>query len=126
MAPEASNITAGFATEGTWYETFRSEFQNKFGETWGPGAATFQYQNDQRAGTFSFNSNGSLFYPNSGAFFDGFGGRTFREDRGRRGDTALSTSYGWLNRVDTVDPNTSAAWTASAVNALQVGPKCTA
>jgi hypothetical protein len=41
-------------------------------------------------------------------------------------DTALSTSYAWLNRVDTVDPNTSAAWTASAVNALQVGPKCTA
>jgi hypothetical protein len=41
-------------------------------------------------------------------------------------DTALSTSYTWLNKVDTVDPNTSAAWTASAVNALQVGPKVTA
>ena len=41
-------------------------------------------------------------------------------------DTVLSTTYGWLNRVDAVDPNTSAAWTASAVNALQVGPKVTA
>jgi hypothetical protein len=41
-------------------------------------------------------------------------------------DTALPTSYAWLNRVDAVDPNTSAAWTASAVNALQVGPKVTA
>src|SRR6266511_2408172 len=41
-------------------------------------------------------------------------------------DTALSTTYTWLNRVDAVDPNTSAAWTASAVNALQVGPKVTA
>jgi hypothetical protein len=41
-------------------------------------------------------------------------------------DTALSTSYGWLTRVDTVDPNTGAPWTAAAVNALQVGPKVTA
>jgi hypothetical protein len=41
-------------------------------------------------------------------------------------DTVLSTTYAWLNRVDTTDPNTSAAWTASAVNALQVGPKVTA
>jgi hypothetical protein len=41
-------------------------------------------------------------------------------------DTALPTSYAWLNRVDAVDPNTAAAWTAAAVNALQVGPKVTA
>jgi hypothetical protein len=41
-------------------------------------------------------------------------------------DTVLSTTYGWLVRVDTTDLNTSAAWTAAAVNALQVGPKVTA
>jgi hypothetical protein len=41
-------------------------------------------------------------------------------------DTALSTSYGWLTRVDTTDPNTGVAWTAAAVNALQVGAKVTA
>lgn len=41
-------------------------------------------------------------------------------------DTAMNTVYSWLNRVDTVDPNTSAAWTAAAINALQVGPKVTA
>jgi hypothetical protein len=41
-------------------------------------------------------------------------------------DTALSTSYGWLTRVDTVDPNTGVPWTAAAINALQVGPKVTA
>jgi hypothetical protein len=41
-------------------------------------------------------------------------------------DTTLGTSYGWLARVDTVDPNTGAPWTAAAVNALQVGPKVTA
>lgn len=36
--------------------------------------------------------------------------------------TPLSTSYHYLSRVDTVDPDTSAAWTAAAVNALQIGP----
>jgi hypothetical protein len=34
----------------------------------------------------------------------------------------LSTSYQHTSRIDTVDPNTSAAWSATAVNALQVGP----
>ena len=133
--PAANNIPAGFATEGTWYEFFKSEFQNKFGVEWEPGTATFQYQNDQRAGTFwyhdhtlgmtrlnvyagpagfyllrrgpgdlppavlpgpapgvgadpfgrfyeipiaiqdrSFNADGSLFYPDSRAFFDEFAG----------------------------------------------------
>jgi hypothetical protein len=41
-------------------------------------------------------------------------------------DTAMNTVYAWLNRVDTTDPNTGAAWTASAINALQIGPKVTA
>jgi hypothetical protein len=34
----------------------------------------------------------------------------------------LSTSFGWVYRADTVDPATGAAWTAAAVNALQIGP----
>lgn len=35
----------------------------------------------------------------------------------------LGTSYSFAGaRVDTVDPNTSAAWTAAAVNSLQIGP----
>lgn len=34
----------------------------------------------------------------------------------------LSTNFGWAYRVDTVDPNTGAAWTAAAVNAVQIGP----
>jgi spore coat protein A, manganese oxidase len=133
--PAANNIPSGFATEGTWYDFFKGEFRNKFGVTWNPGTATFQYQNRQRAGTFwyhdhtlgltrlnvyagpagfyllrrgpgdlppavlpgpapgvgadpfgrfyeiplaiqdrSFNSDGSLFYPDSRAFFDDFGG----------------------------------------------------
>jgi FtsP/CotA-like multicopper oxidase with cupredoxin domain len=133
--PEANDIPRGFAPEGTWYEFFGSEFQNKFGVEWEPGTATFQYQNEQRAGTLwyhdhtlgmtrlnvyagpagfyllrggpgdlppdvlpgpapgvgagpfgrfyeiplafqdrSFNADGSLFYPDTRAFFDGFAG----------------------------------------------------
>jgi spore coat protein A len=133
--PTANNIPAGFATEGSFYETFKQEFEDKHGVTWEPGSATFQYANDQRASTLwfhdhtlgmtrlnvyagpagfylirggpddlpqgvlpgpapalgdtpgtkyyeipiaiqdrSFNTDGSLFYPSSRAFFDGFTG----------------------------------------------------
>lgn len=40
--------------------------------------------------------------------------------------TALSTSFGWLWRTDTVDPATGAAWTATGVNNVQIGPITTA
>jgi FtsP/CotA-like multicopper oxidase with cupredoxin domain len=122
--PTANNIEPGFATEGSFYETFKQEFLVKHGVTWEPGSATFQYANDQRASTLwyhdhtlgmtrlnvyagpagfylirggpddlpqgvlpetkyeipiaiqdrSFNADGSLFYPSSRAFFDGFTG----------------------------------------------------
>jgi FtsP/CotA-like multicopper oxidase with cupredoxin domain len=133
--PAATDIPTGFASEGTFYEHFRTEFFEKWGVEWEPGTATFQYENDQRAGTFwyhdhtlgmtrlnvyagpagfyllrrgpgdlpssvlpgpapgvgsdpfgrfyeiplaiqdrSFNANGSLFYPASREFFDGFDG----------------------------------------------------
>jgi bilirubin oxidase len=133
--PEANGIPVDFATAGTWYEFFKTEFQTKFGVEWEPGTATFQYQNDQRAATLwyhdhtlgmtrlnvyagpagfyllrggpgdlpptvlpgpapgvgadpfgkfyeiplafqdrSFNADGSLFYPDTRAFFDGFAG----------------------------------------------------
>jgi bilirubin oxidase len=55
--PAANDISADFATEGTWYEFFRTEFAAKFGEVWEPGTATFQYQNDQRAGTFWYHDH---------------------------------------------------------------------
>jgi hypothetical protein len=35
---------------------------------------------------------------------------------------ALNTTFSWLWRTDTVDPATSAAWTAAAVNAATIGP----
>jgi hypothetical protein len=38
---------------------------------------------------------------------------------------ALSNTFGWIYRADTVDPATGAAWTPAAVNSLQVGPLIT-
>jgi predicted thioesterase len=35
---------------------------------------------------------------------------------------ALSTSFGWTWRTDSVDPATSTAWTAAAVSACTIGP----
>jgi len=144
--PAASNIPAGYATEGTWYNFFAGKAAANFGAAWGTGFATFQYPNLNRASTIwyhdhtlgmtrlnvyagpagfyiirggpdgdkavldsqtalpavlpgpapkandmfppnktyyeipiaiqdrSFNTNGSLFYPGSREFFDGFTG----------------------------------------------------
>jgi spore coat protein A, manganese oxidase len=133
--PAAHNIPADFASVGSWYDFFKSEFQSKYGVAWEPGSATYQYNNNQRATTMwyhdhtlgmtrlnvyagpagfyllrrgpgdlppavlpgpapgvdadpfgvyyevplaiqdrSFNADGSLFYPDSRAFFDEFEG----------------------------------------------------
>jgi bilirubin oxidase len=55
--PAASNIPSGFAMQGTWYEFFKNEFENKTGVTWEPGTATFQYANDQRASTLWYHDH---------------------------------------------------------------------
>jgi FtsP/CotA-like multicopper oxidase with cupredoxin domain len=131
--PDASNVPAGFATTGTYYDIYRSS--SPWGASWGPGNAVFEYPNAQRATTLwyhdhslgmtranvyagpagfyllrggpddnvigtlpgpapalgdlpgtkyyeipiviqdrSFNADGSLFYPDSREFFDGFAG----------------------------------------------------
>jgi len=131
--PAATDIPAGYATQGTWYETFKAS--SAYGAGWEPGAAVFQYENDQRATALwyhdhalgvtrlnvyagpagfyllrggsddlaagllpgpapaagdvpgtkyyeiplviqdrAFNADGSLFYPDSRAFFDEFAG----------------------------------------------------
>ena len=49
--PAADNIPPGYATEGTWYNFFAGKAAAKFGVTWGPGFATFQYPNIDRAST---------------------------------------------------------------------------
>jgi spore coat protein A, manganese oxidase len=49
--PNAANLPAGHATKGTWYDFFAAKAKAKFGVDWGPGFATFQYPNLDRAGT---------------------------------------------------------------------------
>jgi len=144
--PKAKNIPAGYARRGTWYNYFAGKAAARHGAAWGPGFATFQYPNHNRASTIwyhdhalgmtrlnvyagpagfyiirggpagddavtdsrdgtqavlpspapaaedafppnkayyeipiaiqdrAFNTDGSLFYPNTREFFDGFGG----------------------------------------------------
>ena len=55
--PAASNIPAGYATEGTWYDFFAGKAASKFGVAWGPGFATFQYPNDQRESTLWYHDH---------------------------------------------------------------------
>jgi bilirubin oxidase len=133
--PEATDIPAGYARVGSFYDEFRTAFADRWEEAWEPGTAVFQYGNDQAAATLwyhdhtlgmtrqnvyagpagfyllrggptdlpagilpgpapragdppgtphyeipiviqdrSFHLDGSLFYPDSRAFFDGFTG----------------------------------------------------
>jgi hypothetical protein len=44
--PRATNIPAGYATKGTWYDFFRSKAYRSYGTKWGTGYATFQYPNE--------------------------------------------------------------------------------
>jgi spore coat protein A, manganese oxidase len=49
--PAAVDIPAGYATEGTWYGFFAGKAAADFGASWGPGYATFEYPNLNRACT---------------------------------------------------------------------------
>lgn len=55
--PDASNIPADFAREGSWYGFFAGKALAKFGETWGRGFATFQYPNINRASTLWYHDH---------------------------------------------------------------------
>jgi spore coat protein A, manganese oxidase len=55
--PHATNIPAGFARVGSFYEEFRDKFQAMRHQAWPPGTAVFQYQNDQRAATMWFHDH---------------------------------------------------------------------
>ena len=55
--PSATNIPAGYATEGTWYDFFAGKAATTHGVTWGPGEATFQYPNSQRASTIWYHDH---------------------------------------------------------------------
>jgi FtsP/CotA-like multicopper oxidase with cupredoxin domain len=55
--PAAGNTPAGYATEGTWYDFFAGKAAANFGELWGPGYATFQYPNLNRAATIWYHDH---------------------------------------------------------------------
>ena len=55
--PAASNIPQDYAHAGTWYGFFAGKAEAKFGETWGPGFATFQYPNLNRASTLWYHDH---------------------------------------------------------------------
>jgi spore coat protein A, manganese oxidase len=55
--PDATNIPDGFAHEGTWYDFFKGKAAQKFGTNWGPGFATFQYPNLNRASTIWYHDH---------------------------------------------------------------------
>jgi len=55
--PAANNIPDGYATEGTWYDFFAGKAADNFGAAWGPGFATFQYPNHNRASTIWYHDH---------------------------------------------------------------------
>jgi FtsP/CotA-like multicopper oxidase with cupredoxin domain len=55
--PAAGNIPADYATKGTWYDFFAGKAATKYGAAWGPGFATFQYPNLNRASTIWYHDH---------------------------------------------------------------------
>ena len=55
--PDAENIPAGYAAEGTWYDFFADKAGAAYGVEWGPGFATFQYPNENRASTIWYHDH---------------------------------------------------------------------
>jgi spore coat protein A len=55
--PRAHGIPEGWAAEGTWYRFFADKAQARFGVTWEPGSATFQYPNTGPAATLWYHDH---------------------------------------------------------------------
>ena len=55
--PAANDIPAGYATEGTWYNYFANKAAADYDAAWGPGFATFQYPNHNRASTIWYHDH---------------------------------------------------------------------
>jgi len=52
-----TNLPAGYADRGTWYDFFAGKAYANYGVTWGPGFATFQYPNANRASTIWYHDH---------------------------------------------------------------------
>jgi len=55
--PDANNIPAGYAAQGTWYDFFAGKAAAAQGAPWGPGSATFEYPNLNRASTIWYHDH---------------------------------------------------------------------
>jgi FtsP/CotA-like multicopper oxidase with cupredoxin domain len=55
--PDAGNIPAGYATQGTWYDFFAGKAASNFAVAWGRGFAIFQYPNNQRESTLWYHDH---------------------------------------------------------------------
>jgi spore coat protein A, manganese oxidase len=55
--PDANDIPIGYATEGTWYDFFAGKAAANLGATWGPGYASFEYPNQNRASTLWYHDH---------------------------------------------------------------------
>lgn len=55
--PAATDIPAGHATVGTWYDFFAQKAAALHGVTWEPGTAVSEYPNDQRAATLWYHDH---------------------------------------------------------------------
>jgi FtsP/CotA-like multicopper oxidase with cupredoxin domain len=55
--PDADDIPAGYATEGTWYDFFAGKARAAYGVDWGRGFAVFQYPNRNRASTIWYHDH---------------------------------------------------------------------
>jgi len=55
--PAARDIPSGFARVGSFYDRYRAEARDRFGVSWDPGTAVFQYRNDQRATALWYHSH---------------------------------------------------------------------
>jgi FtsP/CotA-like multicopper oxidase with cupredoxin domain len=53
--PAASNIPSSFSRSGTYYDLFKAS--SALGRDWEPGAAVFEYPNDQRAATLWYHDH---------------------------------------------------------------------
>jgi len=55
--PDAANLPSGYAHVGTWYDFFAAKAAARNGVDWGPGFATFQYPNTNRASTLWYHDH---------------------------------------------------------------------
>ncbi|MFP5417300.1 MAG: multicopper oxidase family protein [Actinomycetes bacterium] len=55
--PAAVDLPDGYEPDGTWYDFFKAKASARFGVTWEPGSATFQYPNDNLASTIWYHDH---------------------------------------------------------------------